>query len=227
MKVFTNNNVMNSSKLGIDFAAYSNVSKSWDVLNSPCYVNSYPNPTNQNFQCQKYNDYVYSTQVDNTFVNTTNYGLYTFTCGQGNLVTCPSGDCSNSCRIFRGGFSSAGMTTGSAGVFSIRNVTFPVGYQSPIEAGVNNLDFIIAFYHNGTYISSTLINAYTINQTRLSAVRADLTNYYYDNATANTGQRIPTLLRISGHFTLQELANNIISSIRVHLPAAITIDNYK
>lgn len=135
MKVFTNPNIMNSSKLGLDFAAYSSVSNSWDVLNTPCYVNSYANPTNQNFQCQKYNDYVYSAQVDNTFTKTSNYGLYTLTCGQGKLVTCPSGDCSNSCRIWRGGFSSTSMATGSAGVFAIRNVTFPSSFHSPIEAG--------------------------------------------------------------------------------------------
>jgi NADPH-dependent curcumin reductase CurA len=78
-----------------------------------------------------------------------------------------------------------------------------MGYQSPIEAGLSNLDFVIAFYQNDNMISCTLINAYTINQTRLQNVRADLINYYFDNVTTNTGNRVPTMLKISGHLTLQ------------------------
>lgn len=226
MKIFTNPNVMNSSNLGIDFVAYSATNKIWTVEDASCYINSYPTPITQSFQCQKYNDYVYSTQVDNTFTHTPSYGLYTFTCGHGELVTCPSGDCSDSCRIFQGGFTNSTMITGSAGVFSIRNVTFPKNYHSPVEAGPNNLDFVIAFYQNGTFVSCTLINAYTINQTRLQNVRADLINYYYDNTTSNIGNRIPTLLKISGYLTLQEAGTNIISSIRVHLPSIIAFNNF-
>ncbi len=132
MKVYTNPNIMNTSNLGIDFMAYSSITKSWDVMNAPCYVDSSNTPTTQQYMCQKYADHVYGQQIDNTYIKTNNYGLYTSVCGAGQRVTCPSGDCSNACRIFRGGFNNVAMTTGSAGVLSIRNVTFTKSYQSPI-----------------------------------------------------------------------------------------------
>jgi hypothetical protein len=62
---------------------------------------------------------------------------------------------------------------------------------------------VFAFYHAGTLVSSSLINAYTLNKTRLRNVRADLINYYHDNTLTNSGSRLPTLLKISGHLTLQ------------------------
>lgn len=95
------------------------------------------------------------------------------------------------------------MTDGSAGVLSIRNVTFPKNYHSPIEAGTQNLDFIIAFYQNDILVTSSLINAYTVNKTRLQKVRADVVNYYIDSSNKNEGDRFPTFLKISGLLTIQ------------------------
>lgn len=180
-------------------------------MNSPCYVDSSTTPTIQKYMCQKYNDHVYNHQIDNTYIKTNNYGLYTSICGTGQVVTCASTDCSNACRIFRGGFASSSMITGNAGTLSIRNVTFIKDYQSPVEAGPNNFDFVLAFYQNGTFVSSSLINGYTFNRTRLKNVRADLINHYHDNTLKNQGNRIPTLLKISGSLTLQESGKKVIT----------------
>jgi hypothetical protein len=101
-------------------------------MNSPCYVDSSTTPTIQRYMCQKYNDHVYNTQIDNTFMKNNYYGMYKSVCGSGGVALCASGDCSNACRIFRGGFSGSSMVTGNAGVLSIRNVTFIKDYQSPV-----------------------------------------------------------------------------------------------
>lgn len=102
------------------------------MINSPCYVDSSNTPTIQRYMCQKYNDHVYNRQIDNTYIKNTNYGLYTSVCGTGQVSSCPSADCSNPCRILRGGFSSGSMVTGNAGTLSIRNVTFIKDYQAPV-----------------------------------------------------------------------------------------------
>ena len=136
-------------------------------------------------------------------MQTSKYGLYTSVCGNGQVVVCPTTDCSARCQILKGGFNSTGMGTGSAGVLSIRNVTFIDSYQSSIEAGPNNFDFVIAFYQANTLVSASIINAYTLNKTRLQSIRADLINYYHDNTLTNIGNRLPTLLKLSGHLTLQ------------------------
>lgn len=167
MKIFTNPNIMNVSNLGIDFVAYSPINRNWNVEDMSCYVDSSTTPTTQRYMCQKYNDHVYNRQIDNTFAKTDRYGLFTWTCGAGINVTCPTTDCSTQCQILKGGFSGGSMTRGSAGVLSIRNVTFIHSYHSPIQAGPLNFDFVIAFYHDGLLISSSLINAYTVNRTRL------------------------------------------------------------
>ncbi len=53
--------------------------------------------------------------------------MYSFVCGTGSIVVCPSGQsCAESCRIFKGKSSLSGYS----GVFSIRNVNFIPGYQS-------------------------------------------------------------------------------------------------
>ena len=226
MKIYTNPNIMNVSNLGIDFLAYSASSRAWDVANTACYVDSSTTPTTQRYMCQKYNDHVYNRQIDNTFAKTNNYGLFTWVCGSGQVVNCPTSDCSSSCQILRGGFSNANITTGSAGVLSIRNVTFIDSYHSPVEAGPFNFDFVIAFYHDGLLVSSSLINAYTLNRTRLQNVRADVINHYHDNTLTNQGNRLPTLLKISGHLTLQEAGRKLIKSIRVYFPSVLAITNF-
>ena len=124
MKLFTNINAFNSSSLGVDFVAYSPTDNDWNVNNTPCYYDTSLTSTTQDYRCQKYDDHVHSQQYDNTFTQTDHYGLYEWVCGDGTVVTCPSGDCADDCRIFRG-FSPAGtMAQGDGGVLTIRNVTF-------------------------------------------------------------------------------------------------------
>lgn len=174
----------------------------------------------QDYMCQKYNDHVYGSQVDNKFQMFSHYSVYDNLCGTGQEVVCPTPNCSAQCQIMRGGFSAAAMTLGSAGVLSIRNVTFRPNYRSPVEAGPDNLDFIAAFYHAGVQISASLINAYTINRARLQNLRADLVNHYHDGTTTNNGARLPTMLRLSGHLTLSEYASS--KSIRLYLPSSLS-----
>jgi hypothetical protein len=114
--------------------------------------------------CQKYDDYVYGQQYDNTYVQNVNYGLFTFVCGDGTKVDCPgTNSCEESCRILKG----YKNTDAYSGVLSIRGVNFIDSYQSPIEANNLNLDFVVCFYHGNTLVSASIINAYTINSKRL------------------------------------------------------------
>lgn len=110
-----------------------------------------------------HNDYVYDTQIDNTITVGQYYAVAVFRCGDGQVVRCATGDCSESCRLFKG----KGTNTGDSGVISLRGVTFKQGYQSPILANKDSLDFIIAFYQGGQFISGSLINAYTLKNKRL------------------------------------------------------------
>ena len=81
---------------------------------------------------------------------------------------------------------------------AIRNATFIPNYQSPIKAGVDNLDFVVAFYQNGNFISASLINAYTVSFDTLQQTTVSLINTYHDNIMRNAGERVPTILEIQG-----------------------------
>lgn len=185
-------------------------------------------PTTQDYRCQKYNDYVYNGQYDNTFSKTSNYGVYNWMCGQGQKVTCPSGDCAADCQILKGGFSNTTtISDADGGVISIRNVTILKNYHSPVQANKYNFDFIFAFYQDQTLVSASLINAYTINSTRLSNISATIINSYHDSsASFNPGDRIPTLIKLHGHLSLKEAGNTYINSLRVYLPSSITAANF-
>ena len=228
MKVFVNPHIMNSSALGIDHVAYSQDKDVWDILNSPCYVDTSTSATIQNFSCQKYDDHVHGSQFDNIYMENTQYGLYQWTCGDGTKVTCASGDCADACRILRGGFSNSSMNSGDAGVLSIRNVTFLKDYHSPVQANELTFDVVIAFYQAGTLVTASQLNLYTVNQTRLSLVKAEVVNKYSDSTGAyNLGDRIPTLLRIAGRLTLPEAGNTPIASIMAYVPSCLTAANFR
>ena len=182
----------------------------------------------QDYRCQKFDDYVHDAQFDNTYSKTPQYGVFEWVCGDGQRVTCPSLDCADDCRILRGGFSnsSGSMGDGDAGVLSIRNVTFLKDYHSPIEANEYNFDFIFAFYQDDTLVTASLINGYTVNQTRLSLMKATVVNKYLDDTPHfNAGDRIPTLLSLSGHFTLNEAST--VNSIAVYFPTSLTSSFFK
>lgn len=67
------------------------------------------------------------------------------------------------------------------------------------------LDFIIVFYHAGKMVSASLLNAYTIKSARLSYMTPKFYNSYLSTTQTNDGQRIPTLLSLEGHLTIQEI----------------------
>ena len=85
---------------------------------------------------------------------------------------------------------------------------------------------MVAFYQDDTLVSASLINGYTLNKTRLASVRADVINLYNDNSLNNEGDRIPTLLKIDGHLTLEEAGQTKINSLKVYLPSTLSISNF-
>lgn len=120
------------------------------------------------------------------------------------------------------------MSHGSGGVAAIRNATFIPNYQSPIQAGDNNLDFIVAFYHNGVFVSASLINAYTVSFDTLQTTTVSLINTYHDNVNWNAGERVPTLIKIEGKLALSEYVNlQYPDKMRLYLPGpSIKLDNF-
>jgi hypothetical protein len=201
MRVYINPSIFSSiGTQGLDVAAFDQGSNSYRGDAVSCYINSSTSPTIQIYQCQAYQDYVYEQQIDNTYSNAGYYGLFSFVCGSGQVVVCPTGlSCAESCRIFKG----KSAISGYSGVFSIRNVVFRQGYQSTYLANEQTLDFIIAFYNGGTLVSASLINAYTIKQARLSNLSVKFYNTYLSSSSTNDGARIPNLLSLSGFLSVQ------------------------
>jgi hypothetical protein len=76
---------------------------------------------------------------------------------------------------------------GEGGVFSLRGVTFKQGYQSDISAGEMVLDFVVGFYQGGQLVSASLLNAYTLKNSRLSTLTLSFSNVYLPGNDTNTG----------------------------------------
>lgn len=77
---------------------------------------------------------------------------------------CLSSDCSVACNMFTG----HGTADYQSTVMSMRKVEFPsTEFHSSLYADDSLLDFVIVFIRGGTYVSSTLINAYTIVGTKM------------------------------------------------------------
>ena len=144
--------------------------------------------------CQKFNDHVFDQQFDNVLNTQTYFKYYEHTCGNGIKVRCLVPPCKSQCTLFKG----YTLAQGKAGIAAIRNVTFITNYQSPVQASEKNFDFIIAFYHNGAFVSSTLINAYTIKSLPLKRTSLSFINTYHDGVKYNLGDKIPTLIKLSG-----------------------------
>ena len=150
--------------------------------------------------CQKYNDHVYGAQYDNTLNIQPYFNYYQNTCGNGVKVTCMFPPCTSQCTLFKG--YSLPLSQGKAGIAAIRNVTFISNYQSPVQASDQNFDFVISLYNDGNFISSTLINAYTIKSLPLLMTSLSFINTYNDGVKYNLGDKIPTLIKISGRLEL-------------------------
>lgn len=176
------------------------MSLKWDNFGNDCYEDQQPlNYTTQKFTCQKYNDHVYNAQYDNVLITQPYYSLYQHRCGNGLNVSCMVPPCLTKCTLFKG---YNGFIHGKGGIISMRNVTFIPKYQSPVQANDQNLDFIISFYHDGVFVSSTLINAYTIKSLPLKQTSLSFINTYHDGVKYNLGDKIPTLIKLSGRLEL-------------------------
>ncbi len=117
-----------------------------------------------------------------------------------------------------------GSGQGQSGVFSIRGVTFKEGYQSPVEASSEVLDFIVAFYHGGQLVSASLLNAYTMKSSRLRYVSQNYLNVYLSPPKWNEGDRVPTLLSLSGHLAITE--GSRYDKFKVFLPVGLSVNKY-
>jgi hypothetical protein len=94
MKVYINPNVFLSiGTQGLDIAAYDVNSNSFREDAASCYINSSTSPTIQIYQCQAYKDYVYGSQIDNTYASSNYFGAYSFICGNGRISVCPFASC--------------------------------------------------------------------------------------------------------------------------------------
>lgn len=204
MKLLYNSRVIGfetgTSGLGLDFAGWSTATNNWTIQTTSCYQDN-------KVVTQKYFDNFTGYQTINTqkvlqdSMNNSLYGIFNFQCGQSSVLTSAQastlcgGDCVDECQIFKG-FTN---TDFGNGVISMRRVTFPTGYHAPLYADTNVLDFVITFINGGTVISSTLINAYTVEATPLTNIKAAYINYYDDaSGVTNKGIRIPTMVRIGG-----------------------------
>lgn len=198
MKILYNPNVIGyetgADGLGLDFVGYSTALGTWSISYTSCY-------TDAAIMCQKYNNNGNQLQNSQTTVNDSSgsplYGIFVFNCGGAVNTTsyCPGSVCKTTCQIFKG--YSASDTYG--GVVSMRRVTFPAGYQSPLYADSFLLDFVVAYFQNSVLVSSTLINAYTVKAANMANIKFSYVNFY-DNGGAvwNKGVRIPMLARIGG-----------------------------
>lgn len=198
MKILYNPNVIGfetgADGLGLDFVGYSTSLSAWSISYTSCYQDSA-------IMCQKYSNSGSQLMNSQTTTNDSSgnplYGIYVFNCGGAVNSTsyCPSGVCKSTCQIFKG--YSTSDTYG--GVVSMRRVTFPSGYHSPLYADSNLLDFVVAFFQNGALVSSTLINAYTIKAAKLTNIKYSYVNFYDNGGSIwNKGVRIPMLARVGG-----------------------------
>lgn len=85
-------------------------------------------------------------------------------------------------------------------VMSMRKVQFSsTEFHSSLYADDNLLDFVVVFIQGTSYVSSSLINAYTMNGAKMQNIKASYVNYYVrTNGYYNKGSVVPTMIRISG-----------------------------
>lgn len=121
--------------------------------------------------------------------------MYNFQCGAPFNATACTGNCASQCNMFTG----YGTADQGSSVMSMRQITLPDGYFSPIYADINLLDFVLIFKQGASVISYALINGYTISGATMQNIKASYVNYYDNTAGAfNKGVRIPMMLRIGG-----------------------------
>lgn len=123
--------------------------------------------------------------------------MYSFQCGASVVTPSPAcaSNCANECTMFTG----YSLTNTGTSLMAMRQVVFPTGYQTPIYADSNLLDFLFIFSHSTTVVSYCLINGYTLTGSDMQNIKAAYVNYFDNTAGAyNKGSRIPMMLRIGG-----------------------------
>lgn len=82
----------------------------------------------------------------------------------------------------------------------MRKVTFPsTQFHSSVYADGNLLDFLVIFLQGSGFVAASLINAYTMVGANIQNIKASYVNYFdFDATNYNRGERIPTMIRISG-----------------------------
>ncbi|EAR88266.2 transmembrane protein, putative (macronuclear) [Tetrahymena thermophila SB210] len=207
---------------GIDFAAYSSTNSKWELDQFVCYSQA-------NKQCVWYNkpqlqantiEFTYNSLISNP------YAFVRFECG---LTT--AGVPVSTCNNFQG----QGTANTQAGALSMRNVYFDSGFQSSIYPDDKLLDFIITFEQKKfsdpntvyTTVSTQLINAYTIQNYRLSNIKVSYINLYSQSSgtiQSNNGFYVPTMLRIGGSILRSESLN--LDKIHVFLDENVDASNF-
>lgn len=198
MRMLYNNKVIGfetgADSRGLDFVAYDNANQVWTIEYAPCYISG-------SVVCEKYNA---DTPTSNIQIRTTdasglfNYGLYKFDCAQAYTASpsCANGNCATACNLFTG----YGTANSNAGVMAMRKVTFPSSsFHSSLYADSNLMDFLVVFLQGTGFVSASLINAYTMVGAKMQNIKASYVNYFdYDSTNYNKGERVPTMIRISG-----------------------------
>ncbi|KAL4476525.1 hypothetical protein ABPG74_010258 [Tetrahymena malaccensis] len=207
---------------GIDFAAYNSANSKWELDQFTCYAQTTK-------QCVWYNkpqvqantiEFTYNSLISNP------YAFVRFECGRTDQAVNV-----NSCNNFQG----SGTSNTQAGALSMRNVYFDSGFQSSIYPDDKLLDFIITFEQkkytdpNTVYktVSTQLINAYTIQNYRLSNIKVSYINLYSQNSgtiQSNNGFYVPTMLRIGGSILRSESFN--LDKIHVFLDENVDASNF-
>jgi hypothetical protein len=162
-KIIYNPNVISlasgSSAKGIDFAAYSTAMTGFVLTSFSCF--SYGIRV-----CQRFNDTSQTTNTQSvvSLSGVPVFGLYNFKCGSTTAADCAQtggATCLEECNLFQG-YSAADR---AGGVFAMRQVNFPAGYQSSLYADSQVLDFVVQIFEGTTLVSSQLINAFTVQPT--------------------------------------------------------------
>lgn len=201
---------------GLDYAAYDATTQKWLRTSFPCY---------KNLACSNY-DQTTGITHDNFIdpdlespVSHTKYGMVQFGFDSGTAADL---------NLFRGNCGGNTPADQECGVISMRHVRFPEKFQSSFYVGEQLLDFLIyhSYDNSGSQdtIQATLVNAYTISNTKLRNLKISFVNAYYDTAVFNTGEDYPTFLRIGGGILNEESQG--ADQIGIFFDHSVTLENF-
>ncbi|KAL4456930.1 hypothetical protein ABPG74_014568 [Tetrahymena malaccensis] len=215
--------------LGLDFAAMNSAGQ-LDQASFRCMANNY---------CAKYDaNSVKNTKTlvlkDPSLTDEVSLGLAFFDCGvlQSDLDPGTSPSAVSNCFNFQG----KGTSVGSNGIIALRNVRFnPQFTHNTYLADDKVLDFVVTFMKgimvnqqiptSYNFVSTNLINAYTIVRQTLTTVKFGYANFYVDTTNKyNDGYNIPALFRLGGQFPSAQASGT--TQIAVFLDESIDLTNF-